>query len=187
MSDYYLTDDEKRFLLKIARNKLNVLFDSESINLSDATLSENLKAPLGAFVSLYEDGQLRGCIGTFSAVKPLYITVGDVSVSSALNDNRFKPVVGSEIEDINIEISVLTPLEKIRSINEIELGKHGIYIKKGVFSGTFLPQVALKTNWTLEEFVGHCSRDKAGIGWDGWSNAELFRYRAIVFNETEFN
>jgi AMMECR1 domain-containing protein len=74
-------------------------------------------------------------------------------------------------------------LKKINDISEIELGKHGIYIKKGYYSGTFLPQVATKTGWTLEEFLGHCARDKAHIGWDGWKDAEIYTYEAIVFSE----
>ena len=85
--------------------------------------------------------------------------------------------------DIKIEISVLTPLKRINSPDEIILGKHGIYMKKGYNSGTFLPQVANSTGWTKEEFLGHCSRDKAGMGWDGWKTAELYTYEAIVFGE----
>jgi uncharacterized protein (TIGR00296 family) len=102
--------------------------------------------------------------------------------ASATRDTRFYPVRKEEFNDIKIEISVLTPLKKINDISEIELGKHGIYIKKGYYSGTFLPQVATKTGWTLEEFLGHCARDKAHIGWDGWKDAEIYTYEAIVFD-----
>lgn len=88
---------------------------------------------------------------------------------------------------IDIEISVLTPLQKIQNVNQIRLGTDGIYIKKGFRSGTFLPQVATDTGWNLGEFLGHCARDKAGIGWDGWKgeDAEIFVYQAIVFGENE--
>jgi MEMO1 family protein len=82
-----------------------------------------------------------------------------------------------------VEISVLTPMKKIHSIDEIEMGKDGIYIKKGSKSGTFLPQVAKETGWSKEEFLGHCAEDKAGIGWDGWKDAELYTYEAVVFGE----
>jgi hypothetical protein len=91
------------------------------------------------------------------------------------------------LQQIEIEISILTPLKKINSIEQIQLGKHGIYIKKGISSGTFLPQVALETNWTKEEFLGHCARDKAGIGWDGWKTAEIYTYEAIVMSEIDFD
>ena len=74
-------------------------------------------------------------------------------------------------------------MKKVYSSDEIILGKHGIYIKKGQFSGTFLPQVAIETGWSKEEFLGHCARDKAGIGWEGWKDAELFTYEAAVFSE----
>jgi hypothetical protein len=87
------------------------------------------------------------------------------------------------VKDLKIEISVLTPMRKIDSIDEFQLGKHGIYIRKGGRSGTFLPQVAQETGWTKEEFLGHCAQDKAGIGWDGWKDADLYVYEALVFGE----
>ena len=74
-------------------------------------------------------------------------------------------------------------MHKISADKEIILGKHGIYMIKGESSGTFLPQVATDTGWTKEEFLGHCARDKAGIGWDGWKDAELFVYEACIFGE----
>jgi uncharacterized protein (TIGR00296 family) len=88
-----------------------------------------------------------------------------------------------ELASIHIEISVLTPMQKIKDISEIRLGKHGIYVKKGYQSGTFLPQVATETGWTLEEFLGHCSRDKAGLGWTGWKDADIYIYEALIFEE----
>jgi uncharacterized protein (TIGR00296 family) len=109
-----------------------------------------------------------------------------MAIASATQDYRFTPVVSDEISNLEIEISVLTPLKKIKSIDEIVLGKHGIYIKKGLRSGTFLPQVANTPGWTLDDFLGHCAQDKAGIGWYGWKDAELYTYEAIVFEEHEF-
>jgi len=106
-----------------------------------------------------------------------------MSLAAALNDHRFIPVNKNELPNIKIEISVLSPLKKINSIDEIILGKHGIYIIKGNRSGTFLPQVATETGWTKEKFLGHCSRDKAKIGWNGWKTADIFTYTADIFNE----
>jgi AmmeMemoRadiSam system protein A len=106
-----------------------------------------------------------------------------MAVSSATRDYRFSKVKPDELSRIKIEISVLTPMRKIQSINEIQLGKHGIYIKKGNSGGTFLPQVATQTGWTIDEFLGHCARDKAGIGWDGWKDADIYVYEAYVFGE----
>jgi len=106
-----------------------------------------------------------------------------MAIASATKDNRFSRVTAKEIDELHIEISVLSPLKKIENSDEIVLGKHGIYIKKGYNAGTFLPQVATETGWNLEEFLGHCSQDKAGIGWDGWKEAELFTYEAFIFSE----
>jgi uncharacterized protein (TIGR00296 family) len=103
---------------------------------------------------------------------------------SASHDRRFDPIKPDELDQMEIEISVLSPLKKADSVDEIELGKHGIYIKQGNNSGTFLPQVAAKTGWSIEDFLGHCSRDKAGLGWEGWKTAEVFVYEAIVFRST---
>ena len=106
-----------------------------------------------------------------------------MTIAASTQDNRFPRVEASEIGNISIEISVLSPLRKIHSIDEIVMGKHGIYIKKGYLSGTFLPQVANETGWTREDFLGHCSRDKAGLGWDGWKDADIYIYEAVVFSE----
>jgi len=144
-----------------------------------------LQTENGVFVTLHKEGRLRGCIGCFISKDPLYKTVQDFVINSAVKDHRFSPVDKSEIEDLDIEISVLSPMRKIDNIDEIELGKHGIWIKKGLRNGTFLPQVATDAGWTLEEFLGHCAQDKAGIGWDGWKDADIFIYTTEVFSEED--
>jgi hypothetical protein len=108
-----------------------------------------------------------------------------MAVAAAVNDSRFQPVTRQELEKISIEISVLTPMKKIESPREFKLGRDGLYIRKGNRSGTFLPQVADETHWSVEEFFGHCSRDKAGLGWDGWKEpeTELYTYQALIFGE----
>jgi AmmeMemoRadiSam system protein A len=108
-----------------------------------------------------------------------------MAVAAATQDPRFPPVNLEELADVELEISVLTPMRLVRSIDEIELGKHGVYMRKGGRSGTFLPQVATETGWSKEEFLGHCAEEKAGIGWDGWRDAEIFVYEALVFGENE--
>jgi AmmeMemoRadiSam system protein B/AmmeMemoRadiSam system protein A len=180
----FLSPGDKRELLSLARKTIETYLNKgETMKPRTDEYTEALKTPAGAFVTLHEEGKLRGCIGRFEPTIPLFEVVQEMAIASATRDSRFMPVTSQELSQIHIEISVLTPLKKIQSIDEIELGKHGIYIKKGFHSGTFLPQVASDTKWSLEEFLGHCARDKAGIGWDGWKDAELFVYEAIIFSE----
>jgi hypothetical protein len=181
---FILEDTHKEQLLWIARNTLEMYIrHGETPEVDPARLPETLKQQAGAFVSLHTGDRLRGCIGNFISERPLYLLVQEMTVASATRDRRFAPVEAPELEYIDIEISVLSPLRKIRDIGEFQLGKHGIYMTLNGRSGTFLPQVASETGWTTESFLGHCARDKAGIGWDGWKKADLFVYEAVVFRE----
>jgi len=183
-SGFELSDKEKGALLILARNTLLSRIGGQKTSLqAEDELTPALRAPCGAFVTLKIRGQLRGCIGNFSAETPLFRTVRDMALSAALRDPRFPPLKAGELDEIDIEISVLTPMKRINSIEDFVLGRHGVYIKKNGRSGTFLPQVAKETGWTAEEFLGHCSRDKAGIGWDGWKTAEVYVYEARGFGE----
>jgi hypothetical protein len=182
-----INDEEKKALLAVARNTLNELMKTGYVPDPECkSASPALKEKMGAFVTLHKSGELRGCIGQFKPGIPLCELVSELAVSSATRDYRFPPVNASELKDIDIEISVLTPMRKIDDVKKIELGKHGIYIIKGSKGGTFLPQVATETGWTLEEFLGHCARDKAGLGWDGWKDADVYIYEAIIFGEKDF-
>jgi AmmeMemoRadiSam system protein B/AmmeMemoRadiSam system protein A len=181
---YDLEADDREKLLAISRATLESYLRSGTLaEVDQSELSGKLRQPAGAFVSLYMGGRLRGCIGNFTPDKPLYMVVQEMTLAAALNDRRFAPVEASELEYISIEISVLTPLHKITSIDEFQLGKHGIYMTKGGKSGTFLPQVAQSTGWSKEEFLGRCARDKAGLGFEEWKEADLYVYEAIVFGE----
>ncbi|NOY37060.1 MAG: AmmeMemoRadiSam system protein B [Chlorobi bacterium] len=187
MGQDYLTKKDKLVLLHLARKVLNDrIVHGQVPALDHHKYSETLQKPAGAFVTLTENGRLRGCIGRFQPDQPLYEVVKDMTISAALNDPRFSPVKPDEVDNIGIEISVLTPLKKINSADEFILGKQGIYMVRDGRSGTFLPQVANSTGWTKEEFLGHCARDKAGIGWDGWKDADLYTYEAVIFSEKEF-
>ena len=178
--EFVLSGDEKRMLKEIALTSIKDSLDGKRI-AEPASLTATLRQKCGAFVSLHKQGRLRGCIGHFGEDVPLHEIVAEMARAAAFEDPRFMPVTRDELEDIDIEISVLTPMRRIESLDEFELHRHGIYIRKGYRSGTFLPQVADEVNWTKEEFVGHCAQDKAGIGWDGWKDAELYVYEAIVF------
>jgi MEMO1 family protein len=178
------TNDERKQLFDIVRKTIrSKLYENKKYVIDEKTISEKLKKPMGAFVTLKIDGALKGCIGRFISSEPLYTVVRESSLSSAFDDPRFSPLTKEEYPNTDIEITVLGPLKKINDISEIILGKHGIYIKKNGQSGTMLPQVAIENHWTVEEFLGYTSRDKAGIGWDGWKNAEIFVYDGIVLKE----
>ena len=179
-TEFSLSGDEKRMLKEIALTSIKDSLDGKRI-ADPTSLTATLKQKCGAFVSLHKQGRLRGCIGHFGEDVPLHEIVAEMARAAAFEDPRFMPVTKDELDDIDIEISVLTPMRRIESLDEFELHRHGIYIRKGYRSGTFLPQVADEVNWTKEEFVGHCAQDKAGIGWDGWKDAELYVYEAIVF------
>jgi len=184
--EFSLTEKDKRDLLALARNTIKAFVERHEIPHVDATqLSPNLRLPCGAFVTLHKKGALRGCIGRFEPHEPLYKVIQEMAIAAATEDFRFPPVTPSEVDKLEIEISVLTPLKKVKSIDEIEMGRHGIYIKKGGRAGTFLPQVATETGWSKEEFLGYCARDKAGLGWDGWKEADIYVYEALVFSEKD--
>ena len=180
--EFVLSDEEKKILKEIAFTSIKDSLAGKPV--AQPILNSQypvLNSKCGAFVSLHKQGRLRGCIGHFGEDVPLHEIVAEMARAAAFEDPRFMPVTKDELEDIDIEISVLTPMRRIQSLDEFELHRHGIYIRRGYHSGTFLPQVADEVNWTKEEFVSHCAQDKAGIGWDGWRDAELYVYEAIVF------
>ena len=182
-TDFVLSDNDKKKLKEIALNSIKDSLDGKSVSVRVSPMQDYpmLSKKCGAFVSLHKHGHLRGCIGHFGEDTPLYEIVAEMARAAAFEDPRFMPVSREELDAIDIEISVLTPMRRIQSLDEFELHRHGIYIRKGYRSGTFLPQVADEVSWTKEEFVGHCSQDKAGLGWNGWKDAELYVYEAIVF------
>ena len=177
---FSLSDEEKRKLKEMALTSIQDSLDGQRI-AEPTGLTKTLESKCGAFVSLHKQGRLRGCIGHFGEDTALHEIVAEMARAAAFEDPRFMPVTREELNDIDIEISVLTPMRRIQSLDEFQLHRHGIYIRRGYRSGTFLPQVADEVNWTKEEFVSHCAQDKAGIGWDGWRDAELYVYEAIVF------
>jgi AmmeMemoRadiSam system protein B/AmmeMemoRadiSam system protein A len=165
------TKTESEMLFRIARNSIKSMLEENKRQVIDpASVPPNLKKKMGAFVTLKIDGTLRGCIGRFISEEPLYEVVNEMAVASAFNDNRFNQLSKEEFARVEVEISVLGQLKKIKDISEIIPGKHGIYIKN---------------NWTVEQFLGYTSRDKAGLGWDGWKTADLYIYEAVVLEENK--
>ena len=179
-----LNNGQRRKLLEIARKSIEAyLKTGKKIELTET--DPLLLKEMGAFVTLREHGELRGCIGNLMENKPLYLTIRDMAVEAATADPRFSPVQLTELENIDIEISVLSPLERIDSADKIQLGVHGVLVKRGFNSGVFLPQVATETGWTKEEFLSNLCAHKAGLAPEAWKDksTELYIFSAEVFSE----
>lgn len=185
MKEEYLNKEEKKKLIAIAKASIIEAVGGKRQPGVEVT-EERLKENCGAFVTIKKHGRLRGCIGYIVAVKPLYETVKDVARSAAINDNRFSPMTEEELKDIEIEISALTPLKRIYDVEEIEVGKHGIVMKKGFYSGLLLPQVATEYGWDRKTFLEHTCM-KAGLPTDAWKDesVEIYIFSAEVFGENE--
>ncbi len=185
MKDEYLNKEEKRKLLAVARASIAEAVTGNKqpeIKVTEVRLKENC----GAFVTIHKEGELRGCIGYIQAVRPLHETVRDVAKSAAISDFRFSPVSGEELKEIELEISVLTPLRRISDVKEIEVGKHGLYMKRGFNSGLLLPQVATEYAWDKETFLEHTCL-KAGLARGSWKDpsTEIYIFSAEVFSEKD--
>ena len=176
-----LTDDEKSTLHKIAKTAIKKRLGNEAPAKPESP-TDTLNEKRGAFVSLHRNGRLRGCIGYVHGVKPLAETINEMAVSAAFHDPRFPPLKEDELSDLDIEISVLTPMKQIKDINEIEVGKHGLMMIKGHYSGLLLPQVATQYNWDKQTFLSQTC-NKAGLPEDAWKNeeTEIYIFSAEIF------
>ncbi len=185
-----LTDYEKQSLLKLARNKIENEFKPDDKKLPDHVLypviSPGLQQVCGAFVTLNtKDGNLRGCIGRIVSDQPLYQTVGDMSVAAAFNDNRFAPVKKEELDNIVIDITILSAPQKVACYKDIQIGRDGIVLKKtdSTAGAVFLPQVPKNFGWDLQTTLENLSQ-KAGIGKDGWKdNCEFEVFQGFEISE----
>jgi AmmeMemoRadiSam system protein B/AmmeMemoRadiSam system protein A len=182
--DFILSKEDKEKLLTIAKKTLSEYVRNKKV--PDISVeSDVLQKECGAFVTLKKkNGDLRGCIGRIVAEEPLFLVVRDMAIAAASQDYRFPPVTPSEIDDIDIEISVLTPMQKVNSVEEIEVGRDGLMIKRGYMSGLLLPQVPVEQGWDKETFLVHTCY-KAGLPPDAWKSSELWKFQAIVFSEKE--
>jgi len=178
-----LNNSQKQILLKIAREAIEAKLQGLPLpkyEINDLKLNEKP----GVFVTLTRNGELRGCIGAFYPQTPLWQTVQKMAAEAAFNDPRFPPVNSEELKDIEIEISVLSKPKKINDWQKIKLGKHGVIIKYQNRTGTFLPQVAEETDWTLEQFLSQLCSQKCGLPPDAYKNpnTEIFVYEVKKIN-----
>ena len=194
-TEQYLTEEEQQLLLRIARETLEVyLEENRVLTLENYPLTKTLRSAHGAFVTLHSHGQLRGCIGYIANTLPLAETVRENVVNAATRDPRFSPVTEAELDDIEIEISALTPgdspetpFKEVGDISEIVIGRDGLYIESPpMHGGILLPQVAVEQDWDVDQFlVGVCQ--KAGYADDAWKDPKtrLYRFSAQIFSESE--
>jgi len=184
-SDLLLNDNERNFLLGLARDVIATTASGETPDTPEY-FSETLSANLGVFVTLHKSGELRGCIGFVEGIKPLQDAVIEMAQSAAFNDPRFAPVSSEEIDDLELEISVLSPIVELKDVDEIEIGKHGLIIEQGFYKGLLLPQVATENHWDRTEFLQHTCR-KSGLPVDAWQDrkTKIYAFSAEIFSENK--
>ena len=179
-----MNDTQKQTLLKVARDTVEAILTGGSVQKPKSDDPE-LNAHCGCFVTLKNQGRLRGCIGQFTSEGPLIELVVDMAKASATSDPRFfaDRITADELDQLDVEISVLSPLKRVDDPLSLRLGVDGIYIKKGCASGCFLPQVATETGWSKEEFLSYCCAHKAGLPADAWKDpkTEVYLFTAEVF------
>jgi len=179
-----MNDEQKQILLKTARDTVEAVITKKPIPKPGSDDPE-LNANCGCFVTLKNQDRLRGCIGQFISEVPLIELVVEMAKASATGDPRFlgDPITADELGQLDIEISVLSPLKRTDDPLSLRLGIDGIYIKKGATSGCFLPQVATETGWSEEEFLSYCCAHKAGLAPDAWKDpdTDVYLFTAEVF------
>jgi hypothetical protein len=181
---FSLNGREKNELLALARKSVEYAVREGKPYEPTASASELLNQERGAFVTLRESGELRGCIGYTSAVKPLYMTVRDTATLAALRDTRFHAVSASELPQLDYEVSVLSPLRRVLDIRQIKVGQHGLLMKNGAYEGLLLPQVPVDEKWDRQKFLEETCA-KAGMRSNCWKdeNTDIFMFTAVVFGE----
>jgi len=178
-----LNAKEQKILLNIARQAIIDQIQTGRYEVEPRE-EKSLNSRSGCFVSIKQNGKLRGCIGNFQSELPLFSEVAEMAVSSATKDPRFYPMLVEDLKDFMLEISVLSPLEKIEETDEIEVGKHGIYLEKSFHRGVLLPQVAAEHGWDRKTFLMQTCI-KAGLPTDAWQteDAEIYIFSAQIFSE----
>jgi uncharacterized protein len=176
-----MSSEEKQLLLEIAREAIISHVKTGTIPQREI-INGNLQVKQGCFVCVKINGVLRGCIGNFISDKPLFQLVQEMAVSAATKDPRFYPMKTEDLQGFDLEISVLSPLRKISSVEEIEVGVHGLYLEKNFSRGVLLPQVATEYGWDRDTFLSQTSL-KAGLNGDAWrEGADIFVFSADVFS-----
>ena len=181
-----MNEQQKKTLLCTARDAVAAAVTGKEF-VPAKTDDPQLNAHCGCFVTLKNKGRLRGCIGRFVSDEPLIELIAEMAKASATSDPRFfnDPITADEVDALDIEISVLSPLKKTDDPLSLRLGTDGIYIRKGSASGCFLPQVATEAGWNKEEFLSYCCLHKAGLNAGAWKqpDTDVYLFTADVFSE----
>ena len=172
------TREEKKELLALARNAITGYVTNGKAPEVEIKNSK-FKTDGAVFVTIKENGSLRGCIGHIQAVMPLYQSIIKNAVAACSSDPRFPPMKKEELKDMEIEISILSPFVPLKDVKDIQVGKHGLYIMKGMQSGLLLPQVATEFGWDRNTFLEHVCM-KAGLSKDAWKDAEIYTFTAEI-------
>jgi len=177
-----LTTEQRRRLLRIARESIEAVLDGRRPEL--APPDDVLGRPAGAFVTLTREDELRGCIGSIHPVAPLDQAVSSSAINAAFRDPRFLPLQKEELAEIEIEISVMGPIEQVTNVEEIVVGRDGLIVSRGRNAGLLLPQVATEYGWDRETFLRQTCV-KAGLSPDSWKapDCRIERFSAQVFSE----
>lgn len=180
-----LSSEDKEELLKLARQSITTWLNTGKYP-DYSPPSDIMKKELAVFVTLHKKGNLRGCIGHMEPRFPLFDAIRRMAVQSATGDPRFPDVQHAELDEIDIEISVLTPMEKVKNVQQdIRIGRDGLLLRAGRYQGVFLPQVPVEQKWNLEQYLSNLSRKAGMYEADGWKKGTLYKFQAIVFGEKE--
>jgi len=182
---FQLTETDQQLLLQIARNAVRAYLSAQSPRLP-ALAPGALTEPRAIFVSIHQGMDLRGCIGNVHPAGPLYRSAAECAIAAAVGDPRFMPLMLEDLPDVEFEISVLSPMNRVQDIREIEIGTHGLLISKKNARGLLLPQVATAQGWNRERFLQETCK-KAGLKPDDWKDdATIQCFSALVFGEKQF-
>ncbi len=185
-NSFFLSEDDKQFLLTLARKSIETMLFQKSPLHVKGNVPSSCNHNAGAFVTLTINGNLRGCIGYIEPIKPLYQTVIECASNAAFNDPRFEPITKDEFNKLHIEISVLSPLKQVATLDEVRLGTDGLFIVKGNRRGVLLPQVATEFGFTREQFFEHTCQ-KASIYPFEYDSVTIYTFTATIFSEHDNN